>query len=121
MKHTFFEVWNFKGIEHIKLDFNSHPNSNVYTLVGLNESGKTTILEALNFLTYKYENLDPLDLRGYSVKDVHELIPIAKRSNFNDKIKIKVGYKLDDEDKEKIIKFLWEKLGSVDISSEPNN
>ncbi len=53
MKHTYFEVWNFKGIEHIKLDFSSSPNSNIYTLVGLNESGKTTILEAINFFTYK--------------------------------------------------------------------
>lgn len=110
MKHSYFEVWNFKGIEYIKLDFNSHPNSNIYTLIGLNESGKTTILEALNFFTYKYETLDPLNLHGYSVKDVHEYIPISKRSNFNDEIKIRVGYKLDDEDKNRIRQFLLEKL-----------
>lgn len=106
MKHTYFEVWNFKGIEHIKLDFSSSPNSNIYTLVGLNESGKTTILEAINFFTYKTETLDPLNLQGYSVKDVHELIPVSKRSNFNDKVKIKVGYKLDENDNMEIKKFL---------------
>jgi AAA15 family ATPase/GTPase len=75
-------------------------------LVGLNESGKTTILEALNFLTYKIENLDPLNLHGYSVKDVHELIPISKRSNFNGKILIKMGFQLDEKDKDKIYNFL---------------
>lgn len=106
MKHTFFEVWNFKGIEHIKLDFTDQPITNIYILVGLNESGKTTILEALNFFTYKYESLDPLNLPGYSVKDVHELIPISKRSNFNGEIKIKVGFRLDDKDKEEIKKFM---------------
>jgi len=110
MKHTFFEVWNFKGIEHIRLDFNSHPHSKVYTLVGLNESGKTTVLEAINFFNYKYETLDPLNLHGYSISDVHELIPMSKRSNFNDKIKIKVGYKLDEDDKKDIKKFLLENL-----------
>lgn len=110
MKHSYFEVWNFKGIEHIKLDFNSHPNSNIYTLVGLNESGKTTILEALNFFSYKPETLDPLNLHGYSIKDVHELIPISKRSNFNEEIIIRVGYKFDDEDKNRIRRFLSENL-----------
>ncbi len=106
MKHAFIEIWNFKGIDHIRLDFNAHPRSNVYTLVGLNESGKTTILEALNFLTYKTETLDPLNLHGYSIKDVHELIPISKRSNFNGEVKICVGYTLDEDDKKKITTFV---------------
>jgi energy-coupling factor transporter ATP-binding protein EcfA2 len=110
MKHTFFEVWNFKGIEHIKLDFSSHPQSNIYTLIGLNESGKTTILEALNFFTYKHENLDPLNQPGYSIRDVHDLIPIAKRANFNGEIKIEVGLKLDDDDKQKIVDYCWKEF-----------
>lgn len=51
MKHTFFEIQNFKGIEHLRLELTTKPQNNVFTLVGLNESGKTTILEALNFFT----------------------------------------------------------------------
>src|SRR5438128_9169563 len=98
MKHTYFEIQNFKGINHIRLDFDAQPRSNIYTLVGLNESGKTTVLEALNFLSYRPETLDPLNLPGYSVKDVHELIPINKRSNFNDTIQIQAGYQFDEED-----------------------
>ena len=50
MKYTFFEIDNFKGIKHVRLDFDAHPRSNIYTLVGLNESGKTTILEAIDYL-----------------------------------------------------------------------
>lgn len=117
MKHTYFEVWNFKGIAHIKLDFNSHPTSNIYTLIGLNESGKTTILEALNFFSYKPETLDPLNLNGYSIKDVHELIPISKRSNFNDEIVIRVGYMLDEHDKNKIKEFVERRLG-IELTRE---
>lgn len=105
MKHSYFVIRNFKGITEIRLDFNSQPRSNIYTLVGLNESGKTTILEALNFVAYKTETLDPLNLPGYSVKNVHELIPINKRSNFNDSIQIEAGYELDEDDNRKIVEF----------------
>jgi len=106
MKIKFFEIKNFKGIDEVRIDFESHPQSNVYTLVGLNESGKTTFLEALNFFIYKSETLDPLNLYGYSITDVHDLIPISKRSNFNDTISIRAGFEVDAEDNTKIRKFL---------------
>jgi energy-coupling factor transporter ATP-binding protein EcfA2 len=106
MKLSYFEIENFKGISSIRLDFDSHPRSNVYTLIGLNESGKTTILEALNFLAGGAA-LDPLNLQGYSIKDVHDLIPIGSRANFNDNIVIRAGYELDDEDNEAIADHLW--------------
>lgn len=111
MKHTFFEVWNFKGIKHIRLDFTAHPTSNIYTFVGLNESGKTTILQALNLFTYKLETLNALNLEGYSITDPHELIPIGEIANFNENITIRVGYKLDDKDKHGIKEFLGKKFG----------
>lgn len=122
MKYTYFEIENFKGIEKIRLDFNFSPKGNIYTLVGLNESGKTTILEAINFLTYK-EDLDPLNLPGKSKQDVHELIPISKRSNFNEKIIIKAGFEMSDADFNKIESFASsigynniEKIGKFEIS-----
>lgn len=83
MKLKYFEIRNFKGIEHIKLDFGSKPNSRVYTLVGLNESGKTTILEAIHFFEAHSQSENPLELHGYTITDVHKLIPISKRANFN--------------------------------------
>lgn len=88
------------------MDFDSHPRSNVYTLIGLNESGKTTILEALNFLAGGAA-LNPLNLQGYSIKDVHDLIPIGSRANFNDEIVIRAGYELDAEDNDVIADYLW--------------
>lgn len=109
MKLSYFEIENFKGISSIRLDFDSHPRSNVYTLIGLNESGKTTILEALNFLAGGAA-LDPLNLQGYSIKDVHDLIPIGSRANFNDDIVIRAGYELDSADNEMIANHLWDLL-----------
>ncbi|HMX27076.1 MAG TPA: AAA family ATPase [Blastocatellia bacterium] len=102
MKFSYFDVTNFKGINNIRLDFDAKPKSGVYALVGLNESGKTTILEALNFLSYKPEDLNALNLPGYSIKDVHDLIPINKRANFNDPVIIKAGFRLDETDREQL-------------------
>ncbi len=110
MRHTYFEVENFKGIASARIDLTAHPTSRVYTLVGLNESGKTTVLQALNFL-YRPETLDPLNLPGYSISDVHELIPISRRSNFNGKIRVKVGYAPDAEDSESLRQHLKSKFG----------
>lgn len=45
MKYKKFYIENFKGIEKLDIDLS---NNRIITLVGLNESGKTTIMEALN-------------------------------------------------------------------------
>ena len=85
MKFTYFKFKNFKGIEEQTLDLSKNSDSRVFSLVGLNESGKTTVLEAINYFAYKPESLKALDLDNYEVDDIHNLIPINKRDNFNKK------------------------------------
>ena len=104
MKFTYFKFENFKGIENQTLDLSKNPDNKVYTLVGLNESGKTTILEAINYFVYKTETLSALDLDNYEVNDIHNLIPINKRDNFNGKISIEAGLELEDDDIDEITK-----------------
>jgi len=111
MRHSHFEIKNFKGIAQVRIDLDTAPRGNIYTLVGLNESGKTTILEALNFLSYRTETLDPLNLPGYSVKDVHELIPISRRANFTDSIVLTAGYIPNADDNQLIRDYLRKELG----------
>lgn len=98
MKYTYFKFENFKGIKSGILDFRRNPNSKVFTLVGLNESGKTTILEAINYFKYNPESLSALELHNYQVTDIHNLVPIGNRDNFNGQITISAGIELDDED-----------------------
>ena len=105
MKFTEFKIKNFKGIENITINLDKSPNANIYTLVGLNESGKTTILEAINFFNPSDEGSSALDLPGATIKDVNSLIPISRRDNFNDEIKIQVTLKLDVDDLQKINEF----------------
>lgn len=98
MKFTYFKFENFKGITKETLDLTKNPDSKVFTLVGLNESGKTTILEAINYFAYKRETLLALDLDSYEVDDIHSLIPINKRDNFNGYITIEAGLEFEEED-----------------------
>lgn len=111
MHYTYFEIENFRGIQKTRLDLESIPNSHIYTLVGLNESGKTTILEAINHFTYKNESLDPLDLPGYAIKDNNTLIPIGHRSNFNGTVCVKFGLSINDSDEDRIAAFALKETG----------
>ncbi len=80
MKFADFSFKNFKGINKMKLDLKESPNSNIYALVGLNESGKTTILEAIS--TYKSEEMPMTKETRNSKTNPNELIPLGKRANF---------------------------------------
>jgi ABC-type Mn2+/Zn2+ transport system ATPase subunit len=105
MRYLNFDIRNFKGIEHVYLDLSKTPRSRVHTLIGLNESGKTTILEAIDRFAYR-ESLEVLSGPGYTRQDIHEIIPIAKRANFNDSISIRATVGLGPEDKRQIVEKL---------------
>lgn len=111
MQFLNFEIKNFRGIDSLILDLNFTPKSKVYTLVGLNESGKTTILEAINWCSPNQDkSLDPLALPGYNITDPNTLIPISKRSNFNGEISCEATILPSPEDLAKIHKFVDENL-----------
>ena len=98
MKFTEFKIKNFKGIEDVTINLDKSPDANIYTLVGLNESGKTTILEAMNLFNPIDEGISALELPGATIKDYNLLIPISKRDNFNETISLEVTLKLDEDD-----------------------
>jgi AAA ATPase domain len=100
LRYTFFEFENFKGIRKARLDLDSAGSSaRVYTLVGLNESGKTTALEAIDHFQGTGEGeISPKELAGWTSPDLHSLIPIADRPNFNGDIVIRCGVELNDDD-----------------------
>ncbi len=91
MKYTKFEIKNFKGIKSLTIDLTKNPIGNVIPLVGLNESGKTTILEAINF----FQN---------DIKDgeEHKLIHKRDKGKFTGEISVYVTLELDDYDREYI-------------------
>lgn len=94
MKYTGFTIENYKGIEKAVLDLTKLPRANIFTLVGLNESGKTSILEAIYLLH-----------NDVSTEQAHELIHKSKKGNFNGSISISATLQLDDLDEEEIRKY----------------
>jgi AAA15 family ATPase/GTPase len=94
MKYIDFRIQNFKGIHDLHFALDSQPDCNIFPLVGLNESGKTTVLEALNF----FQNQD-------KYVDAHDLIPITSRDNFNSDIKVSAQILLLEEDIQSLTAF----------------
>lgn len=87
MRYKSFYIKNYKGIKELTIDLNLEPKSNIITLVGLNESGKTTILEAISILE---NEPDP--------EDIHKLIPKSKKGNFSETIEIHAKIEFSDDD-----------------------
>lgn len=100
MKYTQFSLYNYKGIPNIELDLSKKPQTNIFTLVGLNESGKTSILEAINLF---YDDI--------LKKNAHELIPKNKQYSFDGEVSICAYLHLDELDIRKIEKFLIKNYG----------
>lgn len=110
MKYLNFSIRNFKGIQNLEFDFDGkNPVSKIFTLVGLNESGKTTILEALSFFYDNVKDEKELTITKSIVDDVHELIPKSKKSLFNENIEIEAKVQIEESDKIEIKEFLEKK------------
>lgn len=116
MRFARFRFVNFKGIRDATVDLMPDAaEGGVVTLVGLNESGKTTVLEGIDrfYPGQEDEEIKPKDLLGITRQDPFELIPIAARANFNDRVEIHATVRLDAADKEALKKGLAKKTGFV--------
>jgi predicted ATPase len=100
MKYLKFIIKNYKGIkDELTLDLTNLPNSNIFTLVGLNESGKTSILEAIDLLQNKVSD-----------ENAHRMIHKSKKGDFNDIISISAQLELDSDDEKRIKEYCIDKL-----------
>ena len=94
MRYKSFHIKNYKGIKDLILTLDKDPISNITTLVGLNESGKTSILEAISLIDNQ-----PTET------EVHKLIPKNRKFNFTDKIEICALLELNADDEDNINSF----------------
>lgn len=108
MKYVSFKVENFKGIQGLDFPMDT-VGSPIATLVGLNESGKTTILEALSTfygqVLLNDESTEPL-LHNIEIEDIHSLIPKGKKANFNGKVLLTAQVQLSEKDKVALVERL---------------
>lgn len=96
-----FSATNFKGIESLTLSLDGALGNGVHTLVGLNESGKSTILEAIDAFAWRNIYL-PKQVIGRSDADRREFVPIRSRGVFNKSIELSLTCELSVADQRQI-------------------
>ena len=101
-----FEIENFKGINNTRIEISTKAPGNIVTLIGLNESGKTTILEAIsNFVSVDRETSDIVKTVVNS-QGAADLIPKTLKPNFTGEISIKANLVIDDSDIDDLADFM---------------
>ncbi|WP_441255758.1 AAA family ATPase [Tardiphaga sp. 285_C5_N1_2] len=113
-----FSIRNFKGAAKVELHFANRSATPVLTLVGLNESGKTTILEALSYAAGGDNAVSSL-FKGSVPRGVEALIPIHRKANFTGTIEIVSTFDLFDDDILHVERELDKKGVTIDPSSLP--
>ena len=105
MKYTKFIIKKFKGINELELDLTKYSIGKIFPLVGLNESGKTTILEAINFFQEDLEN-----------GKEHEILHKKDSGNFTGYVQVEAVLELEKTDKNIISEFF--KKESLQLEEE---
>ena len=106
MYYSSFRIQNFKGIKDTTIDLTGQSKTGVFAFVGLNESGKTTILEAIHSFSPDYETNKLVGGEGGLSVPFKERVPRHLISNFTGDVSVAATIKLEDSDKEKIIEAL---------------
>lgn len=97
-----FTVKNFKGIDDLRIELEGRSSSPVTTLVGLNESGKTTILEAISNFVSQDKLVSSLFNGAVPKLPQTSLIPIHKKAAFTDSVEISALVALESSDVQEI-------------------
>lgn len=103
MRFKSFHIKNYKGISDCRIDFDK-PDPRVIALIGLNESGKTTILEAISHFVAGDRGLQRVYGIDTVAVDKSEFIPKTKEMNFNGDISISATLTMNNEDYDDIEK-----------------
>lgn len=115
MRYTKFRIQNFKGIKDTTIDLSSSAGASVFPLVGLNESGKTTILEAIYSFSPDLGTRDLID-RGVSSED--DSVPRHLLSSFTGTISVAATLAVDEHDRKFITRMLAPEITLENIPNE---
>lgn len=119
MQYEKFVIQNFKGIEHAEVDLRSE-QARVTTLVGLNESGKTTVLEAIHSFAPDMAADTMVGRTTSSSESRTSAVPRSKLSNFTGDVSIAAHVILEDGDKDSISEKLLEYGLHIDLAQVPD-
>jgi ABC-type Na+ transport system ATPase subunit NatA len=98
MKITGFQIENFKGIRNASIRFAENDTARVHTLVGLNESGKTTLLEAIHSFSPDAETRLVVKSARTVLEQQEQWVPRDKISIFTGEVSITAHVEATDAD-----------------------
>jgi ABC-type Na+ transport system ATPase subunit NatA len=107
MRYKSFRIQNFKGIKDTTIDLQGVAGASVFAFVGLNESGKTTILEAIHSFSPDGATKDLLGETGVPFK---ARVPRHLISDFRGQVLVSATLTVTADDKELIAERLLTEL-----------
>lgn len=102
MKITGFDISHFKGVRDAKIRFSENDQARVHTFVGLNESGKTTLLEAMHSFSPDAETELVVKSARSAEEQREQWIPRDKLSIFTGQVSITAYVTATQDDLEKL-------------------
>lgn len=121
MKLQRFEIENFKGVQKASVGLEDGTPGNVGTLIGLNESGKTTILEALSHFGTEDKETASLVRTVHAKSGYQDLIPQDRKAAFTGNIHVKSFILLDDSDIQELSTAFQKRGFFLDLDKLPRN
>jgi ABC-type Na+ transport system ATPase subunit NatA len=121
MYYTSFRIQNFKGIKDTTIKLSAQSKVGVFAFVGLNESGKTTILEAIHSFSPDSATSELVGGKGEQGVPFRDRVPRHLISSFTGDVSVTATAKLTEQEKQNIAACLKdEKQLIIDIESMPD-
>ncbi|WP_164854698.1 AAA family ATPase [Devosia sp. 1566] len=118
---NYFTLTNFRGAKDIKLEISGKTSNKVVTLIGLNESGKTTILEGLSLFPISHRAAASVFKTLPAAALESSMIPIHKTGVFTGDIRVLCQFTLSDFDRAEITRIVKEAGYDLDTSAPINS
>lgn len=109
MRYKAFRIQNFKGISDTTIEFGSVLGASVFPFVGLNESGKTTILQAIHSFCPEPATSELLSGENDVGVPFKERVPRHSISTFTGNVSVTATIEANDIEIEEIKTFLQKK------------
>lgn len=113
MHYASFRIKNFKGIKDTTVKLSEQSKMGVFAFVGLNESGKTTILEAIHSFSPDRATSELVGGDDKSGVPIPDRVPRHLISNFTGDVSVTATISFNDDDKDDIIQELKSKHGII--------
>lgn len=106
MHYTSFQIQNFKGIRDTTIKLSRTSKTGVFAFVGLNESGKTTILEAIHSFAPDPATSELVGGEPTSGVPIRDRVPRHLLSNFTGEVSVIASLKLEGDERAKLDRTL---------------